>query len=431
MKPYDLLTTKDKEIILELFLQGCGPDIEISDEVFENILQTWSNSKQEIFNSIFKDSLILSYNIYKTIGYADGYDYHLIVDDFLKNNNLSDKEFYFNSYQDIINNSISRDLNTTNFIFKKGTKYSTVLKTTLKKENKSQEEINTVLINYSKLRQSFITKGTICFSIHPIDFLTMSLNNCKWSSCCNIQNGEYKKTAIEMMMDEYTISTYVPSNSISLNINNNLIWNSKKWRCHYVLDCKNKIAVQGDQYPFDFNLLINQINMILIKKLKIESPYFVDAHTIQDKINYSILSDGQYCFEKTLYDNEIIKEKENIVIEIIPNLICPSCGYPNHDGENCSFICYNCRTPDGYCSICGAGLYSNDHECGVYIEDDDKNICFDCYDKYYTSCYECFIHIKIKDSFEYNDKKGNFKYYICTECNDSHKKKLLEWAIQC
>ena len=56
-----------------------------------------------------------------------------------------------------------------------------------------------------RIAQSLVTnqanlKGYITLSIHPLDYMTMSDNNCGWDSCMSWQEeGCYRQGTVEMM----------------------------------------------------------------------------------------------------------------------------------------------------------------------------------------------------------------------------------------
>lgn len=63
-------------------------------------------------------------------------------------------------------------------------------------------------IEFSKILQHRIEKGYIKVSIDPCDFLTMSFNKNKWSSCQNIYAGAYSNAAFSLMCDKSTVIVY-------------------------------------------------------------------------------------------------------------------------------------------------------------------------------------------------------------------------------
>lgn len=106
------------------------------------------------------------------------------------------------------------------------------------------EEFLTVrsrILNTSKL------KGTLCISIHPLDYMTMSDNKCDWSSCMSWQNeGEYRQGTVEMMNSPYIVVGYLKSlEPMKIGGEN---WNSKKYRSLYYVSPDIITNIKG--YPY-------------------------------------------------------------------------------------------------------------------------------------------------------------------------------------
>jgi hypothetical protein len=97
-----------------------------------------------------------------------------------------------------------------------------------------------------------LLKGTLCLSIHPLDYMTMS-DNCEgWDSCMSWENdGEYKQGTVEMMNSPCVVVGYLASNSNKLQwwgCDDAESWNSKKWRSLFVVDKDFIINVRS--YPY-------------------------------------------------------------------------------------------------------------------------------------------------------------------------------------
>ena len=73
--------------------------------------------------------------------------------------------------------------------------------------------------------------GDFCISIHPLDFLTSSVNTYNWRSC-HALDGEYRAGNLSYMVDKSTIICYLKgANNAKLPMfPDDVPWNSKKWR---------------------------------------------------------------------------------------------------------------------------------------------------------------------------------------------------------
>lgn len=117
--------------------------------------------------------------------------------------------------------------------------------------------------------QSKSLTGNLCLSIHPLDFMTMSDNECDWSSCMSWRDmGEYRLGTVEMMNSPVVICAYLKSKGEPLawvNSDKTYEWNSKKWRCLFVVD-RDKLCISIKSYPF-YNSGLIKITMKEIAKL--------------------------------------------------------------------------------------------------------------------------------------------------------------------
>jgi hypothetical protein len=97
--------------------------------------------------------------------------------------------------------------------------------------------------------------GELCLSIHPLDYMTMSDNNCGWETCMSwVQDGAYKQGTVEMMNSPSVIVAYLANekpfdftywhNEFDLETK----WNDKMWRCLFIVDKDFIISIK--QYPY-------------------------------------------------------------------------------------------------------------------------------------------------------------------------------------
>lgn len=99
----------------------------------------------------------------------------------------------------------------------------------------------------SNLTTSKHIKTNLVFSIHPIDFLTMSDNSLGWHSCMSwMQQGGYSTGPIEMMNSNMVILAYLESKK-SFMFNMHDIPN-KSWRI--LLYVHKNILLAGKSYPY-------------------------------------------------------------------------------------------------------------------------------------------------------------------------------------
>lgn len=115
----------------------------------------------------------------------------------------------------------------------------------------------------SQLIQENKVVGKLCFSVHPLDFLSLSENTYNWRSC-HALDGEYRAGNLTYMMDNSTIICYLKGEeNVKLpHFPDGVLWNSKKWRVLFFLSNDWKMIFAGKQYPFSTT---DGMNMIIDK----------------------------------------------------------------------------------------------------------------------------------------------------------------------
>ena len=216
-------------------------------------------------------------------------------------------------------------------------------------------------------------KSTLVFSIHPIDFMTMSDNNCNWSSCMSfVKNGGYSAGVIEMMNSNIVLLAYLESNSKYI-FNEHIIPN-KSWRTLIYLH-KNILMV-GNHYPFTNEDLSYYILKVLSKMVKknLNWSYQFKNQTYKDLRPFYDEEDLQYSMDKKCNAHSIIiytdamyndlvayndlsylcyrnKPKKTLFLNASGPLTCLHCGKKFSEGSPNKKICFNCST-QYYCDSC-------------------------------------------------------------------------------
>jgi hypothetical protein len=243
-------------------------------------------------------------------------------------------------------------------------------------------------------------KGNLCLSIHPLDFLTMSDNDCGWSSCMSWveEPGDYRLGTIEMMNSPYVVIAYVEaSNPMTLC---NSEWNNKRWRqlCVVTPD----LILGNKQYPY-VNEDIQGAALKWLRELASAhggyGPYSAEAVNINNKSHNTIGTHNFYVnlsfsyMYNDIYDlrmgylKEGFAEKE-IRMNLSGHAVCTSCGSIIHydDVEANWTVCPSC-SPYSRCDMCGDRIYGRDGE--YYLGDRDEPVCSYCYHNEAVNCDVC------------------------------------------
>lgn len=108
------------------------------------------------------------------------------------------------------------------------------------------------------------THGTLCLSIHPLDYMTMSDNSNGWSSCMNWQSeGCYRQGTVEMMNSPCVIVAYLAA-ADNMPMPGKYTWNNKKWRELYIVNPAMISNIKS--YPYH-NDSLTQLVMEWLKEL--------------------------------------------------------------------------------------------------------------------------------------------------------------------
>jgi hypothetical protein len=288
----------------------------------------------------------------------------------------------------------------------KGTKFSKALRNffDLKGEDKDEQEMRLKGLQdlYSTFRQKFSSKskGKLFLSIHPLDYITISDNNHNWSSCHNFYNGDYRIGNLNYMADKTTLVAYFCTDDKfdeDLCILPNTKWNSKRWRVLvHLQEIDGKLVIiYNRQYPFESDVLIKELDKLLLEIYKTSAPSafmeYGDSRldnkrlyrTGEGTCHYVDIRKYNNCFVRIA--NEYLEDEALIhTMTIGEPVYCVKCG-ENITYRGDSGYCDFC-TDEWYCENC-EGTYSRDDM--IYIESEDRYICYDCYEHYYTECPEC------------------------------------------
>lgn len=285
----------------------------------------------------------------------------------------------------------------------------------IKSQIEQAELIASKVLNTSKL------KGTLCLSIHPMDFMTLSDNGNDWSSCMSwSEEGCYRAGTLEMLNSHNVIVAYLKSSKTwKPCYREDYKWASKKWRELFVVTPFLVAGIKG--YPYHSSPVETEVIKIiseLAKKnwgIEYDTDYIMRENCSENDEYYRtearfIINEEtkEECFEASfpyfecneMYNdtsgNDItVCYKKNLKYQGFPNLIyygeaayCINCGDRlSNDFEGNTLSCYSCREVE-FCE-----------ECGYAIEGEEN--CY--YINGRTYCSEC-----VNLYFQYDDLDGEY-----------------------
>lgn len=131
------------------------------------------------------------------------------------------------------------------------------------------EEVEQLRITISQELNTKESHGTLCLSIHPMDYMTMSDNGCDWSSCMRWRDGggEYHAGTLEMMTSPYVVVAYLESANPWYPLAfyspdwRRTPWSNKKWRELFIVTPNFMCGIKG--YPYESETLDGAVMEIL------------------------------------------------------------------------------------------------------------------------------------------------------------------------
>ena len=345
-------------------------------------------------------------------------------------------------------------------IITKGTRFVKAFKYFIRNERSLTDIQN----HASRLIQEDKIEGTLCLSIHPLDYLSLSENTHNWRSC-HALDGEYRAGNLSYMMDKSTVVCYLKtSDSCYLpNFPSTVKWNSKKWRVLLYFSQDNNMIFAGKPYPFmsmagmdiilknvlpDVGLIDNTSDYVWSNWTQvISSNYMIDNKDVWLDYSYAPIGRELLKLPEFVKDaswschyNDVLRstsytpyysvktrvpkwgDKKTVMLNtslehtkfyIGHKVFCVKCGEKAVPPGDESMLCEDCKyegEDDRYtCEYCGCRLYED--EVG-YI--DDLIACRDCIEHYTEDCYRCGEHTH-RDNIIFDENEED---YLCRWCYD-------------
>ena len=399
MNPIEKITSDEKEIfayIVERYGDPINPGADYFDMTnLPYILRFWNEEKKSLFK-MFGEQLILEKEVVFPMN-ENELDERLY---FMQRNNKFCQDFwnwFYHSLADetvtirqFVRNLILKDLSNNVYsgetVSVKGLKLCKGMKAI-----KALWKLNDLYIHSSsfeefRLEHSMIlnqkeVKGTLCLSIHPLDYITMSDNSYEWDSCMSWINdvGSHRHGTIEMMNSSCVVVAYLKGAEAFCN------WSDKKWRCLFIVHKDLISAIKA--YPYDNK----DIEICVLKWLR----------ELAEKSNFSHYTKTAYSISSDK-DIEIWRGNEPTVVNF--SIICDNM-YNDYYSKHLSYVS---TTASGNidinfsgglnCMLCGDTYYPKD---GIFVG------CSDCYP--YFWCEEC-------EEWQPDSQISDSDYNLCYRC---------------
>ncbi len=364
-------------------------------------------------------------------------------------------------YDNVVVEDFDLYQNSKKITIKKGTKLIKSFKYFLN----DPKVLNDLQSKASRIIQENKIDGTLCFSVHPLDYLSVSENTYNWRSC-HALDGEYRAGNLSYMMDKATVVCYLKGkeDTVLPRFPEDVPWNSKKWRVLLYVSEGGKMIFAGKQYPFEtpagmkfivdkclnckddstYSMHWSDWISDLVSQMKTKNNIFYDFYHI-----YVPLGDGLIKLKELIKDapgskhfNDVLKSSTyhppmysilvkntywnneiTAMTDISERFIIGATTYCLHCGKeevlegSETMRCYDCELKYGtsendcfgFCPKCGIRM---DIEEGYWI--DDEIYCKECFDTYASRCDRCEEYF-LRENMIYDEENEEFYCTCCAE----------------
>lgn len=311
----------------------------------------------------------------------------------------------------------------------------------------------------SQLIQEDKVTGTLCMSIHPLDYLSVSENTYNWRSC-HALDGDYCAGNLSYMCDRSTIVCYIRGkDEKELPHFGGVKWNSKKWRMLFFVNSNGSCVFAGRHYPFfcyeamdkildtyryDFpgtevkfsnwhddysdNYTFKKYDRLYGTGMDLDEHIFMNNYVIR-------LQDVVYDMCSLHFDDLLGSSvyrpyyawtqfwTPNSPLSVGAHPVCPACGNERLISSE-ELVCNSCSywaeqekhnkeiSLIGQCSCCDRDIYEGDE----FGEADGNLLCNACLESHTKTCASCgkiFTTDYMNPVF--NEQTQEYRYY-CTNC---------------
>lgn len=288
-------------------------------------------------------------------------------------------------------------------------------------------------LEHSRVLNDKSLKGTFCLSIHPMDYITVSDNDCGWESCLSWKNdGCYRGGTLELVNCPRTIVAYLKSSKdMEIDYCSDSTWNSKRWRQLIIAD--EAAIISNKAYPYASDAL-TKIALDWVKELAekncgekyldelvdydndgLDNIIVVQTGLVYNDLDGNGANGKVYLgYNSTVYDPDKSKWAPHT-----PQIImggearCLTCG-KTFENEN-ALHCCSCSGEE-WCDYC-EGYHSDD----VTVTANGEHICQYCYEHYYAYCEICGEVHHHNDIYQDDDGMC-----LCEPCYNERKEETEE-----
>lgn len=287
-----------------------------------------------------------------------------------------------------------------------------------------KDKLEDIRTEASRVIQKDKINGTLVFSVHPLDYLSISETTYNWRSC-HAMDGDYRLGNLNYMADACTVVCYIKDSSGSKyklpNFPESVPWNSKKWRV--LLYMGNGATIASRQYPFVAQDILPIIDHELAQPWNTTGFTLGSESWVTDSL-FDMRSQtvdaphtGQFNDTRisTCYVDIWHKGWAREPMTIGEPIHCLHCGKDYSAGAD-TFLCFDCECDYGtqarddvfVCDCCGYRKPIDE----LYQTQDGSYICESCMQEETVTCADCG-ELVFYDLAMYSKKHDN---YYCQAC---------------
>lgn len=247
---------------------------------------------------------------------------------------------------------------------------------------------------HSRILNQKKVKGELCISIHPLDYMTMSDNDCDWESCMSWRSeGCYRRGTVEMMNSDSVIVAYLRAKDDMRFYDH--YWNNKKWRQLFIVQEDYIVGVKG--YPYQHNGLADEVLNWLaeLSEKNLGVSYAEEVKEFEHNTWFASEEgvNWRLSFETNTMYNDFGATNHRAKLAVAEKGDYEYCfNYSGEEvcmwcGDNCvdydeegTLLCNDCYCVT-YCSSCEERVSYDD-----LIEVDGEQYCSYCYENYVQEC---------------------------------------------
>ena len=295
--------------------------------------------------------------------------------------------------------------------FNKGTKVTKLFRFFV-----NESELDILIKKYATIFNQKTIKGDLCLSVHPLDYFSVSDNQCGWNSCFSVYDGSYRISTTGLLTSPNTMVAYLSSEDVEYEAYNmSMTWNNKKWRTYVTMSHDQKTFHIGREYPYSNPALRQKVVEMIADLTGLE--YQEVDREIYINTPDAFYNDGFYH----LYEATNIEDDEHIdELDIAEDCYCMECG-TTYDLEGVNGICCISCHPEchedyiGTCTLCDTHIF--DYEDYTYVSSCGEYVCECCSPKL-TYCQECNeVYIGEDEPLAEVYYRKEDRYYITEMCS--------------